>query len=162
MKIAVLVATGFEDTELITTINVFERNGIDYDLISVENLEIVTGQNEAMVKTTKFSDFKQDSYEGLFLPGGKGHKILLEDERVISLVQEYNTKDKWIFAICAAPEILTKAGIVSDKRITSFKGYAKNGNNTGREIEVYGKVITGRDFHATLTFARAIIETLKK
>ena len=38
-KIAVFVATGFEDVELIATLDVLARGNITYDLISVENLK---------------------------------------------------------------------------------------------------------------------------
>jgi 4-methyl-5(b-hydroxyethyl)-thiazole monophosphate biosynthesis len=75
-KLAILVATGYEDTELITAIDLFSRAELDFDLISVENKTTVKGSYNAYVKTVKYENTNLKDYNGLFLPGGKAIEIL--------------------------------------------------------------------------------------
>ena len=155
----VLVATGFEDTELITTINIFNRNGISYDLVSIENKDTIQGQNEAYVKTKRLNTTNTSDYHGLFLPGGKGHLLMLNNKLVIDIVKSY--QNKYLFAICAAPSILLKANVINGP-FTSYPGFAKDYRNTGKPLEILPKMITARDYETTISFAKAIVTKFKK
>ena len=161
-KVLVVVATGFEDVELITTIDVFSRNEIDYDLVSIQNLVEVKGAYNAIVKTKLFKDINHNDYNVVFLPGGPGTKELLKSKELIKIIQEYNEKNKIIAAICAAPDVLMKAGILENKIITSYPNHTKNGKNTRNAYEVDGNIVTGRDFEATLKFALVLVDKIKK
>lgn len=157
----IFVATGFEDTELIASLDVFSRHEVTYDLVSVEGLNEVKGKVDAYVKTKTEKDVSLSDYRGFFLPGGPGHKILLESELVKNVVKEYS-KNKIVSAICAAPEVLLKNNVLEGVKYTSFPGFALSDRNTGNEVEVDKNVVTGRDFKATIKFAETLCEVLKK
>lgn len=161
-KVLVVVATGFEDIELITVIDVFARENIKYDLVSIEDLNEVKGKYNAYVKTKLLNDINYHDYDALFLPGGPGTKILLQSGILIEIIKDYNMKKKIIAAICAAPDVLMKAEILNNKLITSYPGHTNNGNNTRNAYEIDGNIITGRDFEASLKFAIILVEELKK
>ena len=161
MKVLVFVATGFEDVELITTLDVFNRRNIKYDLYSPENLEIVKGKFEAHVKTKKIDNLDIIEYTALFLPGGPGHIILKENKKVIQTIKEFKNNDKLITAICAAPEILVYANVIDEKqKITAFPGFANISNNTREDVVIESNLITARDYESTLSFANAICDKL--
>lgn len=157
----IFVATGFEDTELVASLDVFNRNDITYDLVSVEGLHEVKGKVEAYVKTKTQNDVSLNDYRGFFLPGGPGHKILLESKLVHEIIAAYS-KNKIVSAICAAPEVLLRNNALNDVKYTSFPGFALSERNTGEEVVVDENVVTGRDFKATIKFAEALCEALKK
>ena len=156
--VLVLVATKFEDTELISTINVFSRNNITYDLVSIENKDIVQGQNKALVATKKLVDINVASYRSIFLPGGEGHKLILTNEAALNVIKMF--KNKFMFAICAAPAILLKLNLINGI-FTSYPGFASDLQNTGKELEVLDKIITAKDYKVTIKFAEAIVKKLK-
>ena len=158
--LVIFVPTGFEDVELIASLDVFQRNNISYDLFSVENLTEVKGKYEAIVKTKNTSEFNYKNYKGIFLPGGPGHKILLESDFVIEVLKKFESDKKIISAICAAPDVLLKADVIKENKITSFPGHAKINNNTQEEVVVSKNIVTGRDFKSTISFAEKLVEVL--
>lgn len=158
--LAIFVASDFEDTELIAALDIFNRNEISYTLFSVENLYEVRGKYEAFVKTTPITEFK-DEYKGIFLPGGPGHKILLQSLSLREIIRLFDSQGKVIAAICAATDVLIAAGIISNQIITSYPGHAPIATNTQNEVEVDKNIITGRDFKATISFAQEVVHVLK-
>ena len=119
MKFACLLANGFEETEMVTVVDLLRRAKIEVDLVSIGDLK-VTGSHGITVLADKLWE-DMEHYDGLFLPGGQpGSTHLGNDERVINLIQKYNKADKWLSAICAAPIVFAKADIIKDRRITSY------------------------------------------
>lgn len=158
----VFVTTGFEDTELIAALDVFNRNDISYDLVSIENKTEVKGKVEAFVKTIPLKEINLKEHRGVFLPGGPGHKLLLASENVKEIVRQFDAENKVVSAICAAPQVLMEAGILGDRKYTSFPGFALSKNNNGKEVVVSKNLITGRDFEATISFAKEVVKALKR
>lgn len=158
----VFVATGFEDIELIAALDVFTRGGLNYDLVSPENLSTVRGKFNAIVETLPIKNFDEQNYEGLFLPGGPGYEVLLKSQQVKDVIKSYEKQNKILSAICAAPEVLKAAGVLEGIRITSYPGLAKTETNTGREVETDKNFITGRDYYATIEFAKEVVNKFQK
>ena len=164
MKFACLLANGFEETEMITVVDLLRRAKIEIDLVSIGDLD-VTGSHGIMVKADKLWE-DMDQYDGLFLPGGQpGSTHLGNDERVINLIQKYNKEDKWLSAICAAPSVFAKANIIKGKRITSYP--MSNINELFKEaiyLEDFvvqdGKLITSRGVGTALHFGTHLVEAL--
>lgn len=161
-NVLVLVATGFEDIELIGTIDILTREQINYQLVSIENHWEVKGKYNSFVKTTPLNQVDIKKFDSLFLPGGPGYKLLIENTQVLDIVKTFNEKRYLIGAICAAPEVLVSAHIVDNRHLTAHPGYAQIKNNFGQEIEVCENLITGRDFRATFKFADALVKYLSK
>ncbi len=161
-NVLVLVATNFEDIELIGTIDVLARAKIKYQLVSVENLWEVSGKYNAFVKTTPLNEIDWTKFNCLFLPGGPGYKILLENSQVITIVQNFAENNHLIAAICAAPEVLVQANVLSNQIFTSYPENAQLKNNSGKALEIYQNFITARDYEATFLFAQAIVDYLNR
>ncbi len=118
-KILVLLAEGFEEGEMTIPVDVLRRAHFQVDLMSIGFLEVISSHG---IKVTADRLWDEDSsYDALLLPGGSpGTAHLLQDERVLALVRHYDHEDKYIFAICAAPSVLAKAGILKGRRVTSY------------------------------------------
>jgi protease I len=67
-----------------------------------------------------FSDVKFEDYSGLILPGGRAPEYLRLNEAVLQLVRQFVAANRPIAAICHGIQILTAAGVLKDRRCTSY------------------------------------------
>ncbi len=158
-KILIPVHTGYEETELIATLDVLSRNKVDYILWSVEGLDTVKSSHEALVKT-KILFPAEVKFDAIFIPGGSTD--LLDYDEILHLVQKFDEEEKVVAAICAGPAVLEKAGVLEGKTYTAHPGYVEGPNKLNKDIVVDGNIITARDFEATINFAKTLIEELNR
>lgn len=99
----------------------------------------------------------------LFLPGGPHYQKLEQDERVMAILDHFANQNKLIAAICAAPTILGRRGLLKGKQYTCFT--SMNEDFGGTYVDQYTvadhNIITGRSAAAVIDFAFAIIEKIK-
>ena len=122
MKVAILLANGFEEAEALVTIDILRRAGIEIDSFSLAE-EFVTSSRKITVKADKIlGDNNLADYDMVILPGGQpGSTTLSKDERVLNIVRSFISNDKkFVAAICAAPMVLKAAGVSAGKTLTSF------------------------------------------
>ena len=160
-KVLIPVHSGFEETELITTINVLNREGIEYLLWSIEGIDMVHSQHEALVMTSPIFPTNEE-FDAIFFHGGKAVEDMVDYDEVIHLAKTFNDQGKIVSAICAAPEILLKAGILEGIKYTAFPGSAESPTKISDEVVVDGLVITGRDYSVTQKFAERLAKEIKK
>ena len=124
MQILFLMADGFEETEFVTPFDYLQRAGIDVALASVSGKAEVVGLRGLRIQTDfALSGADTAAFDGVLLPGGGiGVKNLKASAEVEKVIHEFNDKGKWILAICAAPLVLSKAGILVDRTATCFPG----------------------------------------
>ena len=99
------------------------------------------------------------------LPGGlPGSNTLRDDERVMEILKEFNSANKIVAAICAAPIAFGKAGIIKNKNITSYPGFEEElseGNYIENELVVQdGNMLTSRGPATALEFSYKLLELL--
>lgn len=163
-KIMVLLADGFEDIEMVASVDIWRRGKIQVDLISIGELEVRSGTGSKLLADMKISDVNEKDYDLLFLPGGGGVKGLDESEQVRSLITQFMKKEKYVSAICAAPLILGKMGILDNRVFTcypSFEKFAPEGVYKTIGVIQDGTVITGRGVGYVFDFALYILELLQ-
>jgi protein deglycase len=158
----IILADGFEEIEAITPIDLLRRAGIQVSIIGLHLLE-VRGSHDIVVKAaTLFDDFK-GPFDALVLPGGPGHKHLLGSDKLLEMIRAAAARNLLCAAICAAPTVLAKAGILKGKKATCFPGEEKN--LTGaifveKETVVDENIITSRGAGTSVNFGLEIIAYL--
>ena len=165
MKIKTLIAPGFEETEAIAVIDILLRAGIEVETVSITDKNEVEGGHkiriiaDSVISTANFNDT-----DGIFLPGGgTGVENLASNAKVLNIVKDFHLKNKFIMAICAAPFILEKAGILKNKKITAYPSWLVKISTpvkitTG--VVVDGNIITGRAMGSSIEFGLKCIEIL--
>ena len=165
MKVLMLFADGFEDVEAIATRDVLIRAGIEvYDAKIDEDKQIVASSHKmSLIGFKSLKNINVNDFEAIILPGGsRGVNNLLRSSEVDYLVKEFNRSGKWVCAICAAPMVLGKNGLLHNKRYTCYPGCNEglDGIYTGEELVVTDNIVTARSMLYSVPFGLKIIELL--
>ena len=152
---------GFEEIEAVTTIDLLRRANIALTTVSVTGNPMVLGAHniaveaDGLMEKIDFSDA-----EMLILPGGQTK--LGDCSALCDLLIEHNKADKLIAAICAAPTVLAKLGILEGKQATCYPGLqaALGESYVGGLVVESKNVITGKGPGLSSDFAFCIIERL--
>ena len=169
-KILMFVANGFEEIEAVTIIDILRRSDIECVICSITGELLIEGSHnikiiaDVLLKDMKIEELSE-SFDAVVLPGGiPGADTLRDDERVIDILNSFNSKGKITAAICAAPKVLERAGILMGKKVTFFPESIENESlllYTGGSVEQDGTVITGKAAGAAAEFAFLLVRQLR-
>ena len=159
------LADGFEETEALAPVDILRRAGIAVTTVGVGG-KVINGSHKIPVTADITIDaLDYADMEGVILPGGMpGVKNLYAEQRVLDAVSYAYDKGLFVCAICAAPMILGRLGIVNGKKATCFPGFEdelKGADVTGEKVVVDGKVITSKGAGCALDFGFAITAQAK-
>ena len=168
LKIAILVANGFEQVELTLPRKALEQAGAQVELVSPEKGH-VKGWNHREWGTqypveVALEHANADDYDALMLPGGvmNPDRLRLEPD-AIAFVKEFVMAEKPIAAICHAPWTLIDAGAVRGRRVTSWPSLKTDLENAGarwvdQEVVHDGLIVTSRKPDDIPAFNEIMIE----
>lgn len=161
----VFLNEGFEPIEALTPVDMMRRAGIEVTTVALDDDYLVQGahgipvQADDMFCNTDFSDA-----EMLVLPGGPGTPGYLKHKDFCRLVKEFAAKGGLISAICWAPGILARLGVLDGRNATVYPGCdegIKTVHFTGAFTEKDGNFLTAVGPAAASAFGAEIIEILK-
>jgi 4-methyl-5(b-hydroxyethyl)-thiazole monophosphate biosynthesis len=164
MKVLVLVADGFEDIEMISVVDLLRRGKIEVDLVSIRDLEVLSSAKVKYLLDKQIKEVDTSGYDLLFLPGGRGVQLLDESIEVREIISTFNTEEKYIAAICAAPSILGKMGILDYRNFTCYPGFEKHssfGKYVITDVIQDGHIITGRGVAYAQEFGMYLVKLLQ-
>ena len=162
----IFLADGFEEIEALGTLDLIRRAGIEALSVSITDDVYVRGSHGITVKADITMDACTDEKpDGVILPGGMpGAENLLNSKEVRGYVQRNFDDGRLIAAICAAPMVFGKMGLLKGKRVTCYSGFEKHlegAQYTAKSVEADKNVITGNGPGAFYKFAYEIIKFLK-
>ena len=165
-RVLVPLAEGFEEIEAITIVDVLRRAGVEVVTASLKP-GIVRGAHAIDVAAdAELARLDVDSFDMLVLPGGMpGTTNLMEDERVLEAVKRLDSKHKPVAAICAAPMVLARAGVISKVAVTSYPSVRGNlGDAIVRDsprVITSGRITTSQGPGTALEFALELVAALR-
>lgn len=162
-KVALFIIDGFEETEALTTVDILRRGDVDVTIVSLVSSNMVIGKNRVVVKAdAMFSDVKDKAYDMIVIPGGT--VAYTEHEGLLALVKKYNTAGGKIGAICAAPAVLGKAGILGGKKAVCYPGmesWLAGAVTADSPVVTDGNITTAKGPAITMCFALELLRILK-
>jgi protease I len=173
MKKAVIIiaSKNFRDEEYFVSKEVLEKGGI-YVKTACDKSKAVGKFGGEATADILINDLKIDEFDAVIFPGGQGAVEYLDNELTYSIIKDAYYKNKLLAAICIAPTILAKAGVLSGKRATVWStNLDKSAINILREnnalyqrkeIVIDGNVITGENAEFSQEFGEAILKELTK
>ncbi|MDR1813993.1 MAG: DJ-1/PfpI family protein [Tannerella sp.] len=167
MKALVLLATGFEETEAIGTIDVLRRGMIKTLIASVTGSPTVIGAHNIYVRAEDLlEDVDLSFYDAIVLPGGGPGSLMLKEHPVVrEAVTDFYNSGRLIAAICAAPRVFGDLGLLKGKKATCYPGIEpelKGAILTDAPAVTDGNIITGKGPGFVFDFALAILTYLHK
>lgn len=165
-KVLVPLAQGCEELEAVTIIDILRRANIQVVAASLDNRPVEASHGVKLVADTTLDEALREEYSMVVLPGGlPGADNLGADARINQLLKKMVDSGKFAGAICAAPRVLAKAGLLDGKKATGYPGFIDGGKfpkltYTGAAVQRDGKVITGRGPGTAMDFALEIVEAL--
>lgn len=153
---------GFEEIEAITTIDLLRRAGIHLTTVSITGKPMVLGAHNIAVEADGlFENVDFDDAEMLILPGGQTK--LDKHTGLCELLMAHNGADKKIAAICAAPSVLGKLGLLKGKQATCYPGFESflGESYVGGLVVESKNIITAKGPGLAADFAFCIIEHIK-
>lgn len=165
--IYVFLAEGFEEIEAITVIDVLRRAGMDVNMVSVSgDLPVKGAHGITVTADISIDKVDLDKATAIVFPGGMpGTKNLDASKEVDRLIFRADEDQKAIAAICAAPMILGKRGLLKDKVAVCFPGFEKylEGAHVKTDRAVSdGRYVTSRGAGTAMDFSCKILEVLGK
>ncbi len=162
MKIAVLLADGFEEVEALTPIDLLRRANLDVDLIGIEN-ETVTGAHGIRVNADTVASRADISiYDSVILPGGMPGTLNLDKASFTDkLLKSVISKGGRIAAICAAPLILGKRGLLEGKEAICYPGFEDEllgARISKKSVVTDGLITTAKGMGVALEFAKELVK----
>lgn len=139
--IYVFMADGFEETEAIAPIDMLRRAEKDVVTVGIKNDGVKSSHGiPVLCDITDMQVELDERLEMIVLPGGMPGTLNLEANPVVNAAIDYCVNHEIpIGAICAAPSILGKKGLLSGKKAICFPGFEKY--LTGAELSE-SKVVT--------------------
>lgn len=165
-KVSVFMADGMEETECVSVMDVLMRGGIGVESVSVSGSRTVTGSRGiAITADTVFERADFSDADMLFLPGGMpGVTNLMNCAGLRRLLVEFDAENKRLAAICAAPAVLGKLGLLKGKTATCYPGFEgdlEGAAYTPRGVVTDGNVTTARGLGFAVDMGLELVRVLK-
>ena len=162
--IAVLLADGFEEIEALTPVDILRRAGFNVKTVGI-NGKIVAGAHKIpIICDVEPREVELGEVSLVIFPGGMPGSLNLDaspfTDKIISAVTKNGGR---IAAICAAPLILGRRGLLDGKCATcypGFEGELKGATVVDKDVVTDGNITTGRGMTVALQFAEELVNIL--
>lgn len=166
-RVLVPLAEGFEEIEAVTVIDLLRRAGVDVVTAGLAPGNVTGSHGIAVQPDAELDDVVDQDFDMVALPGGMpGAENLAADARLLAILRRIADAGGFSAAICAAPIVLARAGVLAGRRATSFPGFLTPASAPGTilsddPIVEDGRVITSKGPGTAMDFALALIERLE-
>lgn len=161
-KAALIIAEGFEESEALTIADILRRAKIECDLMGLA--QEVTGGHGMTVRCDKVLSEELTGYDMVILPGGyEGSDNMRSCEPLIGMLKKMDAEGKYVCAMCAAPIVLERAGLLEGRKYTAYVGYGEKihqGTYLEDIVVQDGNLITSRGPATVYAFAYHLVDVL--
>ncbi|MHC5040672.1 MAG: DJ-1/PfpI family protein, partial [Planctomycetota bacterium] len=130
------------------------------------------GMHEEIVRAElALADVKVDSFDAVVFVGGMGADTYFKDPEAHRIAKEAAAAKKIVAAICIAPTILARAGILSGRKVTAYPSEQTGIEEAGGTYENKQVIVdtagdfplvTGAGPDASVEFGQALAESLAR
>lgn len=164
--VAILLGTGFEESEVIVPTDLLRRAGVEVALVGLNGRQVTSSHNVTMTADLALEELDRDQVDMLMLPGGLGGvEAISSDMRAQALIQYCYDHGRWLAAICAAPTILANLGMLDRRNAVCYPGMEDLMGSAvvrkGSPVVVDGHIVTGEAAGSAFAFGLKLVEILK-
>ena len=156
----IILPMGFEEIEAVTPIDLLRRANVTVTVAALTYPVQVTGRSRLELLTDSTLDSHlNEQFELVILPGGPGTENYFSS---LILEQFLKSQKGYVAAICAAPRVLYRYGMLRGKKYTchpSVRGELKE--SLDEPVVVDGKIITSTGAGTAFEFGLKLVELLE-
>ncbi len=171
-KIAFIIAfKNFRDEEYFIPKDIFLKAGFEVKTVSTEKGTAVGGSGGEAQVDMRFEEFDISQFDAVVFSGGPGAYKYIDDKQVWQIARDAVAQNKLLAAICIAPAILARAGVLEGKKATVWSNVMdrkpiqilkENGAEyQDKSLVQEGRIITANGPAAAQEFGEAIVQALK-
>jgi len=162
-----LPAKDFNEEEYLTVRKLILKAGKNVFITSDDHTSCSGSKGMKVKSDTSFSNINTQNFAGIILIGGKGTRTYGNNIYLHKILNNFYQSGKIIAAICSAPIILLKAGILKNKSATCNPDDKMELINSGidykdRNVVIDGNVITADGPKSAVQFTEAVLHLLKQ
>jgi len=166
MKVLIISADNFEDSELLVPYYRMLEEGHSADIASMKKGKIKGKHGYEVDANRSLKDVSPDDYALLILPGGKAPEAIRKEQKALNIARHFFDNNKPVAAICHGPQTLISAGLMKGKHATCYRSVAPEMKEAGamyedKEVIVDGNLITSRQPSDLPAFMREIMRKIK-
>ncbi len=164
--IYMFIANGFEEIEALCPLDLLRRAGLEVKTVGIGGKAICGSHGITVLTDIEDKEYCDPSPDMIILPGGMPGTTNLEaSDTVNGAISTAVENNAYIAAICAAPMILGKKGLLNGKTAVCFPGFEEYLQGatvlSDKGVAVDGRTITGAGMGAALDFGLALVCAFK-
>lgn len=161
-----LLATGFEETEAVTPLDLLRRAGVDVLTVGVNGKTVYGGHGIGIEADILLDEMDLTNLDMIILPGGLGGVASIRaSQPAMDAVRFAWDNGKFVAAICAAPTIVAALGVSDGHKATCYPGCEKDMGGATVVPDAAcvrdKNLITGTSAGCAIPFGLALVEALK-
>lgn len=159
------LAQGLEELEAIAVVDVLRRGGVDVVTAALgDRPEVVSAHGVTILADELLASVLQNIFDAIILPGGgKGTENLRACGPLLERLRRQKKEGRFVCAICAAPTVLSAAGVLDGERVTCYPSCAGDMGCPVEDVPAVadGLVVTGQGPGSAVAFALTVLERLQ-
>jgi len=170
-RVLVPLAEGFEEIETVTIVDVLRRAELDVTLAGLSPGPVPGSRGIRVEPDADWSGGDPGGFDAIVLPGGMGGTLaMMESESLLAALRASAEEGRLTAAICAAPLVLAKAGVLAEERGPDPRAFTAHpsvhdrlpagGLDRGRRVVRSGNLLTSQGPGTAMEFALALVEEL--
>lgn len=169
MRVACILANGFEDSEFKQPYDALRQAGHEVTIVGLQAGQELRGDKGRETATVEraFADVTPAEFDALLIPGGFSPDRLRAHDAPVAFVRAFVDAQKPIMAVCHGPQILITADAYRGRRLTAWKTIQGDlrrlgANVVDEEVVVDGNLVTSRQPADLAAFIREGLRLLEK
>ena len=162
--IAVLLADGFEEIEALTPVDMLRRAGLEVVTVGITSKIAVGAHGISVICDALPDDLDITNVSTVILPGGMPGSLNLDASPFTdAILASVNARGGKIAAICAAPLVLGRRGLLRGKRATCYPGFENElvgAVVSDESVVTDGNITTAKGMGVALEFSKELISLL--
>ncbi|MCS7165649.1 MAG: DJ-1/PfpI family protein [Candidatus Calescibacterium sp.] len=170
-KVLTIVTNGVEEMELVITVDILRRGGVDVDIASLQEEVIECSRMvkilpdlviQKVLKDQNLEDFL-NQYHALYIPGGSNNAQNLKKSTLAKqIIEHFISNQKILAAICAGPTVINHHHKLENYKATCYPTLKDEIPNFVNHPVVEDKnLITSQGPATTFEFSLKLLEKIK-